>query len=56
VTPGLILLFFIAAIGAFFFTKARRRLGLPAGSKLPVAVIVAFAIVILVIYVAQSNH
>jgi hypothetical protein len=55
VLPGLILLFFIAAIGAFFLSKARRRMGM-ATPKIWIPAIFGFAIVILVAYVAQSNN
>jgi hypothetical protein len=55
VTTGLILLFIIASAGAFLLTRARRRLGLPITGKVWVTAIVGFAVVILVIYVAQAS-
>ena len=55
VATGLILLFLVASLGAFFLTRARRRLGTPINGRIWVSTIVGFAIVILVIWVAQQN-
>ncbi|MDQ2876132.1 MAG: hypothetical protein M3Y33_15610 [Actinomycetota bacterium] len=52
---GLILLFLVASLGAFFLTRARRRLGTPINGKIWASTIVGFAIVILVIWVAQQK-
>jgi hypothetical protein len=56
VATGLILLFLIASLGAFFLTRVRRRLGSPVTGKIWVATIIGFAIVILVIWVAQQPN
>lgn len=52
---GLILLFLIASLGAFFLTRARRRLGSPVTGKIWITTIIGFAIVILVVWVASQN-
>jgi hypothetical protein len=56
VASGLILLFFVAALGAFGLTRLRRRFGMGSGGKIWVTAIFAFAILILVAWVAQSNN
>ncbi len=53
---GLILLFLIASLGAFFLTRARRRFGGQVNGKVWITTIVGFAIVILVIWVASQNR
>jgi hypothetical protein len=55
VGPGLILLFLIASLGTFFLTRVRRRVGSPVTGKIWVTTIIGFAIVILVVWVAQQN-
>jgi hypothetical protein len=55
VATGLILLFLIASVGAFFLTRARRRFGGSVSPKIWVTTIIGFAIVILVVWVAQQN-
>ena len=52
---GLILLFLIASLGAFFLTRARRRFGGQVNGKIWITTIVGFAIVILVIWVARRT-
>jgi hypothetical protein len=56
VATGLILLFLIASVGAFLLTRARRRLGGSVSPKIWITTIAGFAIVILVIWVAQQNR
>jgi hypothetical protein len=56
VATGLILLFLIASLGAFFLTRARRRFGGQVNGKVWITTIVGFAIVILVIWVASQNR
>jgi hypothetical protein len=55
VLTGLILLFFIAAFGAFGLTRVRRRFGMAVNGRVWVTLVLGFAILILVIWVAQSN-
>ena len=55
-TTGLILLFLVAAGGAFLLTRTRRRLGLNVNGKVWTTAIIGFAIVILVIWVAQNGN
>jgi hypothetical protein len=55
VGPGLILLFLIASLGAFFLTRVRRRVGSPVNGKIWMTTIIGFAIVILVVWVAQQK-
>jgi hypothetical protein len=53
VAPGLILLALLGVLCAFFFTRARRRLGLGVSGKHWVTAIVGVAVVLLVAWVAQ---
>ncbi|HUZ23731.1 MAG TPA: hypothetical protein VMV07_08190 [Streptosporangiaceae bacterium] len=53
-TPGLILLVFLALLCAFFFTKARRRMGLGVTGKHWITVIVGIVLIFLVAWVAQQ--
>jgi uncharacterized membrane protein YeaQ/YmgE (transglycosylase-associated protein family) len=53
VTPGLILLVLLGLLCAFFFTRARRRMGLSVSGKHWVTAIVGVVIVLLVAWVAQ---
>ena len=53
---GLILLFLLASLGAFFLTKVRRRLGTQVNGKVWASTIVGFAIIILVVWVAQQHN
>jgi hypothetical protein len=55
VTTGLILLFLVAALGTFGLTRLRRRFGMAVNGKVWVTAILAFAILILVVWVAQGN-
>ncbi len=54
-TTGLILLFFVAALGAFGLTRLRRRFGMGVNGRVWMTAIFALAILILVVWVAQSN-
>jgi hypothetical protein len=53
---GLILLFFLAALVAYFISRGRRRIGLPFAGKHWKTIIVAFVLVVVVIYAAQYGH
>ena len=50
---GLILLFFLAALVAYFVSRGRRRIGLPFAGKHWKTIIVAFVLVVLLLYVYQ---
>lgn len=52
---GLILLLLLAAIFAVLVSKGRKRLGLEMSGRTWIAAIVGFAIIVLVIYVAQQK-
>lgn len=54
-TTGLILLFFIAAFGAFGLTRVRRRFGAAVNPRIWVTAVIGFAILILVVWVAQGG-
>jgi hypothetical protein len=54
VAPGLILLVFLAVLFALFVHRARRRVGLPVGSRIFLTVIVGFVLVVLVAWVAKG--
>jgi hypothetical protein len=53
---GLILLFFIAALVAYFVSRGRRRIGLPFAGKHWKTIIVGFAVVVVILYAAQYGH
>jgi hypothetical protein len=55
VATGLILLLLIAVLFAFGVTRARKRMGLGSTGKTWLVVIAGFAIIVLVIYVAQQK-
>jgi hypothetical protein len=54
-TTGLILLAFLAVLVAFFLTRMRRRLGLGVTGGTWIAIIAAFALVVLGLW-ATSQH
>jgi hypothetical protein len=54
VTPGLILLLFLGLMCAMFISRARRRMGMATGGKIWLTVIVGFALIVLVAWVAQQ--
>jgi hypothetical protein len=54
VTPGLILLFFLAVLFGFFVHRTRRRLGMSVSGKVWTTVIVGFVLVVLVAWVASQ--
>jgi len=53
--PGLILLVFLAALCAFFVHRTRRRMGLPVSGRLWTTIIVGFVLIVLTIWVAQTQ-
>jgi hypothetical protein len=55
VTPGLILLVFLGLMCAFFFTRARRRMGIGVTGKHWTTVIVGVVLVLLVAWVASQH-
>jgi 1,4-dihydroxy-2-naphthoate octaprenyltransferase len=55
VTPGLILLGFLALLCAFFVTRARRRMGLGSSGRIWMLVIVGFVLIMLTAWVAQQK-
>ncbi|HEY5361780.1 MAG TPA: hypothetical protein VIJ82_29535 [Streptosporangiaceae bacterium] len=54
VTPGLILLVFLGLLCAFFYTRARRRMGLPVAGKHWTTVIIGVVLIMLTVWVAQQ--
>lgn len=54
-TPGLILLVFLGLMCAFFFTRARRRMGIGVTGKHWTTVIVGVVLVLLVAWVASQH-
>jgi hypothetical protein len=50
---GLILLFFLAALVAYFISRGRRKIGLPFAGKHWTTIIVVFVLVVVIAYAAQ---
>ena len=53
---GLILLFFLAVLVAFFWTKLRKRAGLGVSSKTWIGVIGVFVVVVALLYANSVGH
>jgi hypothetical protein len=53
---GVILLVFIGIIAAYFFTRGRKKIGLPVSGKHWKTVIVGVVLVVIVMYAASSGH
>jgi hypothetical protein len=53
---GVILLFFLAILVAFFWTKVRKRAGLSISSKTWTGVIAVFVIVVALLYASSQGH
>jgi hypothetical protein len=54
VTAGLILLVFLGVLCAFFVHRARRRMGLPASTRIWTTIVVGFVLIVLVAWVASQ--
>jgi len=54
VTPGLILLGFLALLCAYFVHRTRRRMGLPVSTRLWVSIVTGFVLIVLVAWVASQ--
>ncbi len=53
---GVILLFFIAVLVAFFWNKLRKRAGLGVSSKTWIGVISVFVVVVALLYANSVGH
>jgi hypothetical protein len=53
---GVILLFFIAILVAFFWNKVRKRAGLGVSSKTWIGVISVFVVVVALLYANSVGH
>jgi hypothetical protein len=53
---GVILLFFLAILVAFFWTKVRKRAGLSISSKTWTGVIAVFVVVVALLYASSQGH
>ena len=53
---GVILLFFIAILVAFFWTKLRKRAGLGVSSKTWIGVISVVVVVVALLYANSAGH
>jgi hypothetical protein len=53
---GVILLFFLAILVAFFWTKVRKRAGLSISSKTWTGVIAGFVVVVALLYASSQGH
>ncbi len=53
---GVILLFFIAILVAFFWNKMRKRAGLGVSSKTWISVISVFVVVVALLYANSVGH
>jgi hypothetical protein len=53
---GAILLFFLAILVAFFWTKVRKRAGLSISSKTWTGVIAVFVVVVALLYASSQGH
>ena len=53
---GLILLFFIAILVAFGWTKMRKRVGLGVSSKTWIGVISVVVVVVALLYASSASH
>lgn len=54
--PGVILLFFIAILVAFFWNKLRKRTGLGVSSKTWMGAIIVVALVAALMYASSQGH
>jgi len=53
---GVILLFFLAILVAFFWTKIRKRIGLGISARTWTGVIAVFAVVVALLYASAQGH
>ena len=53
---GVVLLFFLAILVAFFWTKLRKRAGLSISSKTWTGVIAVFVVVVAMLYESSTGH